>query len=35
MATRKTFIERKINNGIIHQDQNNSYINATQVSKMH
>jgi hypothetical protein len=35
MAARKTFIERKINDEIIHQDQNNGYINATQISKIH
>jgi hypothetical protein len=35
MAARKTFIERKINGEIIHQDQNNGYINATQISKIH
>jgi hypothetical protein len=35
MAARKTFIERKINDEIIHQNQNNGYINATQISKIH
>ena len=35
MAARKTFIERKINDEIIHQNKNNGYINATQISKIH
>ena len=35
MAARKTFIEREINGEIIYQDQNNGYINATQISKIH